>query len=111
MLLTPRPSRRLRLTVQRLEPVVLERMRLNGMQFLSCHNNAKTWCEVLPPEWRARVVEGTAVLTRPIWHEAFGQWMDRVPHVWVEVRDGGRTVKLDGSVAQFKGQIPTYSTI
>lgn len=108
VLLTPIPSDRLVSFVQQHRADVLECLRYRGMQPLSCHNNAAVWCEVLSPRWKATAVSGWACLPRVLWHEAFGRWLARVPHTWVEVQDGDKIIKLDGSYQQFKGLLPTH---
>jgi len=110
-LLTATPSTKLQNIVAQLNPIAAELLRMKGAQATSCHNVAEVWCELLRrTRWTGlQIGSGAAVLEHPIWHEAFGKWMTFVPHVWVLVKDvDGRRKVVDGSVAQFKGQIPKY---
>jgi hypothetical protein len=110
-LLTAKPSQKLQTIVSQLNPIAAELLRQKGAQATSCHNVAALWYDLLRrTKWAGlQIGSGAAVLEQPIWHEAFGQWMTFVPHVWVIVRDvDGRRKIVDGSVAQFKGQIPKY---
>tara|TARA_Y100000034_G_scaffold47488_1_gene58465 strand:- start:386 stop:769 length:384 start_codon:yes stop_codon:yes gene_type:complete len=77
----------------------------------SCDANAAAWTRVLRRDgWDAvHVLDGVAVLAAPIWSEDAEEEVDHIGHDWTEVRDRDRrTVIVDGAIAQFDGQIPSY---
>jgi hypothetical protein len=104
-------SPRLTCALSCLRPRVEQEMQRRGLQLLSCHNNAQVWREFLQAAgWKnVEKQQGIAILAKPIWHPAFGQWMTEIPHTWLTIRDiDGRTKIFDGSAAQFQGQPAKY---
>jgi len=107
---SPGASPKLVADVQRLEPAVRTRVKARGRHTDSCDANAEEWAAALKSAGYAAEAheDGLAVLETPVFHADTGEVRDSIGHDWCVVDENGTTVIVDGSIRQFKGQIPKY---